>query len=101
MTIYTESELIFTINKKGKSKLPYGEDIHEESCSNEEIKILSILWKNGKMGAAYFDFNEKVVSYWNINSKFIITYFRNLFYVICDGFILKTKISINTRKKLI
>ncbi|XP_068897033.1 mutS protein homolog 5-like isoform X2 [Tenebrio molitor] len=61
MTIYTESELIFTINKKGKSKLPHGEDIHEESCSNEEIKILSILWKNGKMGAAYFDFNEKVL----------------------------------------
>ncbi|EFA10321.2 mutS protein homolog 5 isoform X2 [Tribolium castaneum] len=62
MVVSDESELIFTIrNNATKIVTPDDSDDVENDTGDDETKILSLVWKNGKLGAAYFNFNEKLL----------------------------------------
>lgn len=68
MVVSDESELIFTIRNNPQVIIePDSESNEQDQNSDTETKILAFVWKNGKLGAAYFNFHEKLVSYYYFN----------------------------------
>ncbi|XP_044266292.1 LOW QUALITY PROTEIN: mutS protein homolog 5-like [Tribolium madens] len=63
MVISDESDLIFTIRNNATNIVtPDDSDsVQNDDNSDEETKILSLVWKTGKLGAAYFNFNGKLL----------------------------------------
>lgn len=74
-----DADLIYTLRANKTSKLDGNEtndaEQEDESLDNSNLnenKILCVIWKNGKLGAAYYNFDKKLVSYFLQNICFFL-----------------------------